>query len=54
MIINPQLLIEETYNFYGLKASLAAATEFIKQFGSATPGSFYDWVHKAEKSSSLW
>lgn len=53
MNITPQLLIEQTYNFYGFKADLSSAVEFINRVVSATPGSFYDWVMK-QQSSSLW
>lgn len=44
MNITPQLLIEQTQNFYGLKAELSAAVEFLNRAVGATPGSFYDWV----------
>ena len=37
-------LIEETYNYYGHKASLSLAMDYLQQFGSATPGSFLDWI----------
>lgn len=46
MDITAQNLIEETYNYYGLKASLKLAVEFIEQFHCATPGSFYEWVNR--------
>ena len=37
-------LIEETYNYYGLKASLSLAIAYLEQYGCATPGSFLDWI----------
>lgn len=47
--ITPDHLIEETYNYYGLKAELSAAKEFISRNMSATPGSFYDWIMSKAK-----
>lgn len=49
----PQLLIEQTQNFYGLKADIAAATEFLKLVVGATPGSFYEWVTRDQRASAL-
>lgn len=49
MNITPQILIEETYNYYGKKASLPMAVEFIDQFGCATPGRFFDWICNQDK-----
>jgi len=46
---NPQMLIEQTQNYYGLKADLTAAMEFISQHVQATPGAFYDWIMKKNK-----
>lgn len=42
--ITPQILIEETHNYYGLKAELAMATDYISHNVSVTPGSFYEWI----------
>lgn len=44
MEIAARNLIEETYNYYGLKASLQLAMDYLEQFGCATPGSFLDWI----------
>lgn len=44
MDITPQMLIEQTQNFYGLKAELATAIEFIERGLGSTPGSFYEWM----------
>lgn len=49
--ITPQILIDETHNYYGLKAELSAAIEFISHNVSATPGSFYEWVMKKTNPS---
>lgn len=51
--ITPQLLIEETYNYYGLKAELSVAKEFISRHISATPGIFYEWI-KGETKDKLF
>ncbi len=48
MNLTPQMLIEQTQNFYGLKADIAAAIEFIDHCVSATPGSFYEWVTRQQ------
>lgn len=50
MDVTPQALIEQTYNYYGLKADLAAAAEFIKLFVCATPGGFYEWLLRQDSS----
>lgn len=42
--ITPQTLIEETHNYYGLKAELAMAIDYISHNVSVTPGSFYEWI----------
>ena len=47
--LNPQLLLDQTQNFYGLKADLSAAIEFIEKQVSATPGAFYDWFMTQRK-----
>lgn len=44
MELTPLMLIEETYNYYGLKADLSAAIDFVSRNAPATPGAFYDWV----------
>lgn len=49
-ILSPQSLIEQTHNFYGLKADLAAAIEFIEKQVVPTPGSFYDWMMTQQMS----
>ncbi len=49
-INTPQMLIEQTQNYYGLKADLSAAIEFISQHVPATPGAFYDWITKKNKN----
>lgn len=46
MELTPLMLIEETHNYYGLKADLSAAIDFISRNAPATPGAFYDWVMK--------
>ena len=43
-IQNAEHLIEETHNYYGLKAEIEAAAEFLTLCGVPTPGAFYDWV----------
>lgn len=53
MNFTPQLLVEQTHNFYGLKADIAAAAEFLKLFVGATPGSFYEWVTRDQRASAL-
>ena len=44
MELTPQMLIEQTQNFYGLKADLATAIEYLDRYAGVTPGSFYEWV----------
>ncbi len=46
MELTPSMLIEETYNYYGIKADLSAAIDFVNQHASVTPGAFYDWMKK--------
>lgn len=46
MSITPQSLIDLTYNFYGVKADIASAVEYLNHNTSATPGSFCDWFQK--------
>lgn len=41
---NAQLLVDDTQNYYGLKADISAAVEFITRNITATPGAFYDWI----------
>ena len=48
MEISPQSLIELTYNFYGLKADLSSAVEFLQRNVLGTPGAFYDWMTKQD------
>lgn len=48
MEITPQSLIELTYNFYGLKADLSAAAEFLRRNVLGTPGAFVDWMAKQD------
>lgn len=45
------MLIDQTQNFYGLKAALADAEEFLSAVVHATPGSFYDWMTRQQTSS---
>lgn len=52
MELTAQMLIEQTHNFYGLKAELSKAKEYLANFVGATPGGFYDWVH--QQNSSVW
>lgn len=42
--ITPETLIEETYNYYGIKAELEAAIEFLSHQVHATPSSFMEWI----------
>lgn len=53
MNLTPQMLIEQTQNFYGLKVDIQVAIEFLNQVVGATPGSFYEWVSKRQ-SSGIW
>lgn len=48
MEIAPQSLVKLTYNFYGFKADLSAASEFLTRNVSGTPGAFLDWMMKRD------
>lgn len=48
MEITPQILIDMTYNFYGAKADLAAAMEYLRLTECPQPGAFYDWMMKCK------
>lgn len=37
-------LVEETYNYYGVKADVSLATEYSKTTAYLTPGAFYEWL----------
>lgn len=53
MKFTPQMLVEQTYNYYGLKADIAAAAQFIEKYVSATPGAFYEWVNN-QSALEVW
>lgn len=47
MEISAEMLVEQTYNFYGIKSSHAMAREFMAlATGAVTPGSFFEWVSR--------
>ncbi len=49
-INTPQMLIEQTQNYYGLKVDLSLAMEYISQHVHVTPGAFYEWITKKNKN----
>jgi len=52
--LTPEMLVKETHNYYGLKADLHHAIEYLSNQVHATPGNFYDWLrHKQHRASQI-
>ena len=46
-------LVEETYNYYGVKADVSLATEYSKTTAHLTPGAFYEWLRSTRKIKDI-
>lgn len=49
MDITAQTLIEQTFNFYGFKAELTKANEYLAHAIGASPGGFIEWLNQKQQ-----
>jgi len=49
--ITPQALIEQAENFYGFKAKLNDAIDYLERGNAVSPGNFIDWLSRQKKPS---